>query len=162
MKNHDTVPADHESEQNTPEELYRITRAATEERLRAVSDAHTRHWEILRSLSDNEITTLVAEMGRHEQPMDGSRAVAAVDLIVTQPKLAMVIAERHFTERLSYYDAAVLTINDYLHGLWRGEFLPTDANLEIILKAAMRQQENQQRMSRARAETSSNWPDGCC
>ena len=162
MTNHNAISPAYEFEPTTPAELYKIARSATEERVKAVSEAHDKHWEILRSLSDSEIMTLVAEMGKHEQPMDGSRAVTAVDLIVTQPKLAMVIAERHFTEHLSYYDAAVLTINDYLHSLWRGDFPPTDANLEIILKAAVRQQENQQRMARARAEASSNWSDGCC
>ena len=162
MTNHTIESPRYNLEPSTPEELYRVARTATEERLKAVSDAHARHWEVLRSLSDSEIMALVTEMGKHEQPMDGARAMAAVDLIVTQPKLAMVIAERHFGNRLSYYDAAVLTVNDYLHGLWRGEYLPTDANLETILKAATRQQENQQRMAQVRASNSQGWPDGCC
>lgn len=151
----------HEHEQSPPEELYQIVREATQERQEAVADAHTKHWEVLRSLTDMEIFSLIAAVGKHECPMDGARALVAVDLIVSQPRLAFVIAERHFDNCTSYYDAAVVPINDFLHTLWLGGYLPTEANLQAMLKAAARHRESRQRTLQSQA-ASDNWSDGCC
>lgn len=151
-----------DSTQETMRQLYDSALFAVQERRATVNRAEQHYYETLEAMGDNEILSLVEETGKHEVPMDGARAVVAVDMIVSRPVLAYIIARRHFSDCTSFYDKAVIVINDYLHDIWSGRVRVSDESLQHVLAAAERHRESARRMAQAAVERSGDWPDGCC
>lgn len=149
-------------EKISAEQLYDTALASVVERRLAVDRAEQHYYATLEGMSDDEILSLVEEMGRHEAPMDGAGARVAVDMIVSRPVLAYILAQRRFGDCTSFHDQAVLVVNSYLHDIWNRRASVSDDNFRRVLAAAERHREGARRMAQAAVERASDWPDGCC